>query len=201
MTTSRNNGTQGRRWVLPFQIVTPLLLWFLFFGAGLTVNTQPYREAIKKECTSTAEKFCSWVVVLTCFTPTNVAILCVFAGLLGASGNKVKLGPDPHKIVGASGNQEKLDTDSHKTDGSDRTHPFLSAITRAFFVYIVLISGTFVLLPEPFPDPTLSGSTTYTESAMRELYIRLAGLVSLFSFVVSYKPKIFVNAFRRIVGE
>ena len=166
------------------QIVSSLLLWFLFFGAGLTVNTQPYREAIQKECTPTAEKFHSWFVVLTCFTPTNVAILCFFAGLLGASGNQVKLGPD-----------------SHKTDGSDRTYPLLSALTRSFFVYIVLISGTFVLLPDPFPDPTIAGSAKYSESDMRELYIRFAGLVSLLSFVVSYKPKHFVNAFKRIVGE
>ena len=168
------------------------------------VNTEPYRREITpvesirpseplqadppKADTGTPlekpSKIWAWFVVLTCYTPTNIAILCCLAGLLGASGNQVKLGPD-----------------SHKTDGLDRTYPLLSALTRSFFVYIVLISGTFVLLPDPFPDPYLPGSTQHSPAEMRELYIRLAGLVSLLSFVVSYKPKHFVTAFKRITGE
>lgn len=201
MTTSRNNGINWRRLRLFAQIVLPLSLWLLFFAAGLLINSEPYRQAIaqptfkpphaglsKAEQSTPSEmpsKTWSWFVVLTCYTPTNVAILCFLAGLLGASGNQVKLGPD-----------------SHKTDGSDRTYPLLSALTRGFFVYIVLISGTFVLLPNPFPDPSLTGSNyKYSASDIRELYIRLAGLTSLLSFVVSYKPKLFATAFKKIAGE
>ena len=164
-------------------IVLCLFLWIAFFTAGLLVNTADYRREIA-ESDYRCWKLSSWVIVLTCFTPTNVAILCGLAGLLGALGDQVTLGADSEgKAI------------------SDRSHPFLSALVRGFFVYIVLISGTFVLLPDPFPDPTLAGSPIeYSDSALRELYIRLAGLVSLASFAVSYNPRIFTSTLRKIAN-
>lgn len=40
----------------------------------------------------------------------------------------------------------------------------------------------------------------YDRSDIRELYIRLAGLVSLVSFVASYDPKMFAAGLKKIVG-
>ena len=161
------------------KVLSFLCLWIIFFAAGLVIDTSPYR---KKMADSKCWSISSSLVVLTCYTPTNVAVLCCLAGLLGALGSQVKLGPD-----------------SAPQEGFDKTNPLLSALIRGFLVYIVLISGTLILLPDPFPDPSISGSV-HDKSNIRELYIRLAGLVSLVSFVVSYNPKIFVTVLKKIIG-
>jgi len=61
---------------------------------------------------------------------------------------------------------------------------------RGFFVYLFLTSGLLLLDDAPFSNPTPGQ------------YIRLAGFLSLFSFVVSYQPRLFnkliVWAFERI---
>ena len=162
-----------------------LCLWIIFFAAGLVIDTEPYRQGLAFQTSTTwSSKVSSSFVVLICYTPTNVAILCCLAGLLGALGSQVKLEPGsaPH-------------------EGLDKTHPLLSALIRGFFVYIVLISGTLILLPDPFPDPSIFGSLApHDKSNIRELYIRLAGLVSLVSFVVSYNPKIFATGLKKIIG-
>lgn len=183
--TVGSNGTETPRktpkGVLLGGIVSCLLLWIVLFSAGLLVNTERYRKEIANSGPEDWETW-PWVVVLTCYTPTNVAILCSVSGLLGALGAKVRLG-----------------VDTEEQESSDNTHPFLSALVRGFFVYIGLISGTLLLLPDPFPDPSLNGSPImYSESALRELYIRLAGLVSLASFVVSYDPKLFTSTLTKI---
>ena len=65
-----------------------------------------------------------------------------------------------------------------------------SAILRGFFVYLFLMSGLLLLDHTPFSN------------AGPSQYIRLAGFLSLFSFVVSYHPTLFgaliVSAFERI---
>ena len=179
---------------LTIAIIVCLMAWTALFSTGILVNSQPYRQSIKDASVvknwsdfswnyTTYIAF-SWIVVVTCYTPTNIAILCSISGLLGALGDQVKLGED-----------------SQGRDPSDQTHPFLSSVVRSFFVYIVLISGVFILAADPFPDPTLEGSSiTYTESALREQYIRLAGIVSLASFAVSYDPKLFTTTLMKIAN-
>ena len=179
---------------LTIAIIVCLIAWTALFSAGILVNSQPYRQSIKDAVVVkdwddfswnyTTYIALSWIVVVTCYTPTNIAILCSVAGLLGTLGDHVKLGAD-----------------SQGRDPSDRTHPFISSLVRSFFVYIVLISGVFILAADPFPDPTLEGSSiTYTESALRELYIRLAGIVSLASFAVSYDPMLFTTTLLKIAN-
>ena len=175
-------------------IIVCLMAWTALFSAGILVNSQPYRQSIKDAIivkywsdiswSYTIYIASSWIVVVTCYTPTNIAILCSISGLLGALGDQVRLGAD-----------------SQGRNPSDQTHPFVSSLVRSFFVYIVLISGVFILAADPFPDSTLEGSSvTYTESALRELYIRLAGIISLASFAVSYDPKLFTTTLMKIAN-
>jgi hypothetical protein len=66
----------------------------------------------------------------------------------------------------------------------------MSAVLRGFFVYLFLMSGLLLLDDAPFSN------------AGPSQYIRLAGFLSLFSFVVSYQPHLFsalmLSAFERI---
>ena len=178
--------------------------WLLLFGAGILVDTAPYRraisltgaEALDREARPPAAELASeapppvaavippetvaapdllvaWLIVLTCFVPLNLAWLCVAASGLGAFGNLANLGDD------AGGDRS-----------SDTTNPYTSALLRGFFVYLFMMSGLLVFDDAPFSN---SGPGQY---------IRLAGFLSLFSFVVSYQPRFFgaliLTAFQRI---
>jgi hypothetical protein len=161
--------------------------WMLLFGAGILVDTEPYRVAISPTGAAaltpqiaqaappaTAPTLLrSWLIVLCCFLPLNLAWLCVAASTLGAFGNLANLGDD-----------------GMATRSRDTTNPYSSAVLRGFFVYLFMMSGLLLLDDAPFSD------------AGPGQYIRLAGFLSLFSFVVSYQPKLFgsliVSAFQRI---
>jgi hypothetical protein len=106
--------------------------------------------------------FAAWLVVLACFVPLNLAWLCVASSTLGAVGSVANLSDD------------QFDMQSH-----DSTSPYVSALLRGFFVYLFMMSGLLLLDDAPFAD------------AGPVQYIRLAGFPSLFSFVVSYHPRLF----------
>jgi len=128
-------------------------------GARLTRTEAPPTDSI----------LWAFLVVLFCFTPPNLAFLCVFAGVLGAMGRRLVL----------SARQEH--------SARDTSYPLLSALLRSFFVYLTVISGLLVLLENPILGTASPGQ-----------YIRFAGLLSLFSFFVSYDPTMFVSLLDRV---
>lgn len=182
-----------------FVAVLTLLLWLVLFAGGILVDTEPYRyrispggvQALSVETPAAAAPaapapgipadaapglLTSWFVVLLWFLPVNLALVCAVAGVLGAMGNRANLhheGPD------AAGRPTP-----------DLSNPYLSAMLRGFFVYLFLISGLLLLDDAPFSNSTPGQ------------YVRLAGFLSLFSFVVNYNPHIFSGlvtwAFHRI---
>jgi hypothetical protein len=172
------------------------VLWLLIFAAGILVDTRSHRQAISAEgvvaldseaagttpetpsaagapTADTTRLLRAWLVVLLCFLPLNLAWLCAASSVLGALGNRANLSDD-----GA------------EKHSRDNTHPYTSALLRGFFVYLFMTSGLLLLDDTPFSNPTPGQ------------YVRLAGFLSLFSFVVSYHPRLFsaliVSAFQRI---
>jgi hypothetical protein len=159
-------------------------VWFGLFTVGLVVNAKVllarYNPLVELEPTERMEWGFQWangleapwdfLVLFLCYTPTNVALLCVCSGLLGVMGARVRLGSD---------RTERLDGDS--------THPYLSGLLRGFFVYLILLSGMLVLSGNPFANLT-SGD-----------YVRLAGLVSAFSFALNYAPRSFEDLLHRVL--
>lgn len=185
------------------------VLWLGLFGGGILVDTEPYRQAISPDgaarlsdegrpaatreregrepsppaaspsatqsvtATNKRHLLRAWLVVLTCFLPLNLAWLCLSASTLGAVGNLANLSDD-----------------GDPSQSPDLTNPYMSAVLRGFFVYLFLMSGLLVLDNAPFSN------------AGPSQYIRLAGFLSLFSFVVSYQPRLFgsllLSAFERI---
>lgn len=100
-----------------------------------------------------------FIVIGFCYTVTNLAILACLASLLGAFGQLAN-----------------LDRDHPEQRPVDRTNPYLSAAIRGILVYLVFLSGNLVLIDEPFADTNASS------------YFRLAAVVSLAAFMVSYNP-------------
>jgi hypothetical protein len=93
-------------------------------------------------------------------------------------------------VLGALGEQANLSRLPLNRRGQLPSNPYVSATLRGFFVYLFLLSGLLLLDDAPFTTPT------------QGQYVRLSGFLSLFSFVVSYQPRLFnvliVWAFHRI---
>ncbi len=146
-----------------------MILWLAVFLIGTLVNSEPYRNrfaAFEGGIVGTIE---TGLVVIITYTLTNVAFLCILAGVLGVLGTKAILVSD------AQASQETY---------RDTTSPKNSAIIRGFLVYLTVIAGVLILGNDP-------AHTTQIQ------YVRLAGLMSLAGFVVNYRPAIFGELLQR----
>ncbi len=144
-----------------------ILLWVIVFLAGVLVDSGPYRNQIASGGGGIdfGRLLIIWVIVLLVYTPTNVAILSIFMGILGALGRCATL---------------SLGEEDSKEFEKDLINPYLSGLIRGFIVYLLIISGLVIILEQVPLSPTGP-----------EQYIRLASVISVSSFVVSYNPKYF----------
>lgn len=174
-TAITEKGMNKRQMLLTFLV---LFLWLMVFVGGILVNSAPYREVISNHSFTTlseataesqmpqskADIYVAWLVVILFYTPTNVAFLSMIAGLLGALSRIAKLHVK----------------DKHEPElPSDLSNPLISGMLRGIFVYLLVISGVLLINEAPFIAPT------------QIQYIRLAGFISLLSFLLSYNPSRF----------
>jgi hypothetical protein len=145
-----------------------LVVWTGSFLAGILINSAPYRESISSLSGPLSALLRDALVVATTYTYTNVAILCLLAGLLGTLARRSQLG-----------------TDEQRLSGPDTINPRSSAVLRGFLVYLALIAGVLILGDDP-AQPTQKG------------YVRLAGLISLLSFTVNARPAVFGKLLHRV---
>jgi hypothetical protein len=75
------------------------------------------------------------------------------------------------------------DTEEAK-DG--RKHPYAAAVVGGFFVYLAAVSGILILVERPWASPTA------------EEYVRLAGFISLLSFLMGYRPRMLSRFLARV---
>jgi len=153
-----NCGLGDRGKVLTFVAIA---LWIAVFLAGILVNSGPYRTQIA----AGQGGLLAWLTVLMVYTPTNIAMLSLLMGLLGALGRCATLCSDE---------------EGSKESEQDTINPLISGVIRGFIVYLLTISGLLVILEEAPLSPTGP-----------EPYIRLASIVSITSFIVGYNPKYF----------
>ena len=167
-----SNHREGTLWIFAACLV---IVWVGFFLGGILIDTGPHRGSLAAIASPHGCDLCpllrSALVVFLFYTPTNIAFLSVLSGMLGGVGNLVHLGPD-------SGDERD----------KDRSYPLLSALVRGFAVYLVLISGVILVTLDPVANPSA------------DAYVRLAGLISAFSFAASYSPRFFARAAERIMG-
>jgi hypothetical protein len=141
--------------------LTLLWVWIVLFTAGSIIGTAPYRAKLPGADLVTGLRL--WFWVLTCYTVTNVALLCCLSSCLGTLGRRTRIG----------GNER---ADRYCSAGGQ----YIAAIMRGFFVYVTLLSGMIIL----------TGTTTFA-NADQQTYLRLAGTASLFSFLAGYSPHLF----------
>ncbi len=187
-----------------------LMCWLLLFAGGITMDTTKFRceispdgaralaaeakpgEALAVDTVCREKDFwvpgwlvswpaaangwklaISWIVVLLFFLPLNLAVVSAAAGALGALGNRANLDDEQSRIV-----------------SRDDSNPIMSGLLRGLFVYLFFISGLLLFDDKPFSTPGPGQ------------YVRLAGFISLISFLVNYRPNLFSTisdwAFERI---
>lgn len=161
-----------------FIVFTAILIWISIFIGGILVNSEPYRNVISNYTYTTVETetldthpggenpnfFVALLVVVLCYTPSNLVLICMCAGLLGALSRIAKL---------------HIKDDGQDEIASDKIDPLMSGILRGLFVYLLAISGILLINEAPITNPG------------RAEYVRLAGLLSILSFLLSYNPSRF----------
>ena len=114
---------------------TGLTVWVSTFLLGTLVDSRPYRDLLAGFAGGVTGTIRNGAIVVFTYTLTNVAVLCIVAGLLGTLGAKARLGAD------------------NENDGDDETSPGASALLRGFLVYLFVIAGLLVLGNDPL-SPT-----------------------------------------------
>jgi hypothetical protein len=152
-------------------IVAALLAWGLLFAAGLIIDSTPYRTTLGSTAyTPFLDKLRCWFVVITTYTLPNVALLACLASILGAAGHRLKVG-----LL-----EEEVPTKDHTS------HLCAGAVIGGFFVYLVALSGILILVEKPWANPSA------------EQYARLAGFISLLSFLMGYSPRMLSRFLARV---
>ncbi len=171
--------------------IIAILIWFALFAAGVTIDSSPYREALAAAGTPPAgtegalaqggdpggtpertiklSKLRAFLGVIAFYTPLNVALLTILAGLVGGCASRLTYARAHGEIPQAGDAQQDLRT-------MFRIENPVASMLRSFLVYLAFLSGIFITTNDPFGSPTA------------DQYVRLAGLLSFVSFVVGYDP-------------
>jgi hypothetical protein len=151
--------------------ILALSAWVILTAAGVAVSTKPYIDLISNANgkTTMLELVRAWFLVVTCYTFTNIALLCCLSA-----------------VIGAIGRSARIDDVERNDPATDLRTLCISGMIRGFFMFIAVLSGTLILSDQKYDDITI------------EQYLKLAGLVSLLSFAIGYDPHLFVTFFERI---
>jgi hypothetical protein len=162
--------------------VLAFLGWVCLVAAGVAISSKHYIDNL-----GAPTKHAFWVVVgsglvvATCHVVPNIALLSCLAAYLGVLASRT--------LPGETGRPP--DRDSHKA-------AFTTAITRGFYVYLLILSGSVLFSSEGFGQWATHDSSSAADAADYETYTRLAGLASLVSFTAGYNPELFKFLLARV---
>ena len=153
-----------------------LLAWLLLFAAGLSIDSQPYRDQIAAPPSAgdgadapRGPRLSALVLVTALYTPLNAALLTILAALIGGCTSYLTFSRDP------------TGTTALEVARSAPTLVFLTEVPfasmlRGFLVYVAAIAGIYITTENPFD------ATTPAQ------YVRVVGLLSFVGFVIGYDP-------------
>lgn len=179
------------------------MVWLGMFTIGLCVPTEPFRQHLMSiapgpESPWLIDVLRSLIIVAAAYTPTNLAILCCAAALVGCLGRLATTNDaEAHAATLNSRNSETGQvvqvtatsvTPSTASMAVSPLAPSISAVTWGLFIYLIVISGSVVMTGDPFKMTT------------PEQYLRLAGTSSLLAFVVGWRPQFIADLVTRAGG-
>lgn len=140
-----------------------ILTWMCIFILGLHINASPSIDALASPNGGVKTKLLSFLVVLLCWTWSNLLALSCVAAIVGEMG---------HTFFARRASRVN----------------YRGALLKGFFVYQMALAGQVIVqgsLPSESPQLLAGG------------YFRLAGTVSLLSFLVGYSPHLFAAVMQR----
>lgn len=152
--------------------------WIVMFAAGSIVNSSSARTAIENSSTSLLGTLHAWFVIVTCYTTTNVAFLASLSAIAGMF--SVRSRESELNVV--------VDSDRHDPLIKDVLACYAAASMRGFVIYLMIVSGLLLVTTEALAAPNQSQ------------YVRLAGTISVLSFIAGYDSSVFKQALNRIVA-
>jgi hypothetical protein len=150
--------------------IAAIVIWIAMFGMGILIDSSVYRGPLVKSF-----DLFQFIMSIITFTPTNIAILCLFSAFLGGCASLLIItkAKQELKLDALHNNEEKHDSNVYMSE-----NPF-SSMLRGFIVFLAFVAGTFITNPSAFT------------ATSPQLYTQAAGAVSFVSFIVGYDPTIF----------
>lgn len=152
-----------------------IVLWCALLLAGTVVDSEPYWRSISPapgEAIALPHHVDRWswawiwFVTATCYTVSNIALLTILAGILGSLGRALR-------------------TDRRAGPSPSLGDTIFAGALQGLFAYVLLIAGFLFMV----------GEEGFLNTSQAQ-YIRLAGLASVFGFVLGHEPA----TFRRMLG-
>lgn len=169
---SEHRSTNNRATIMAIGIAS-MLTWVGLFSAGLLIDSEPYRTALLKNDLTVI----NFLFAALLYTPTNVALLSMLAGLLGGCASLMYDQKELHEQIRNAEKDGKLEIAKRlSVRASYLSESPVSSMLRGFLVYLAIISGILLAISSPF------------EETSADQFIRLAGLFSVIAFVMGYDP-------------
>jgi hypothetical protein len=165
--------------------VISFLIWFTLLTLGITINSSPYLNDLAQGCGSAAD----FLMVMVAFTPTNVALLAVWAGLAG--GLTSNLAAENYFQHVDEGTIDATSPDFQRLIYMTES-PIVSAL-RGFMVYMIFIVGASLSLTSANNNDQVTtifnvAKATKAGEMAPALYYRFSLTVSLLAFLVGFDP-------------
>lgn len=145
-----------------------LVIWLLTFSIGAFVDTNPLRERLDLQF-----DFYDFLLVLSAWIPTNLAILSIMAGMSGALCRSLL---------------RTLEVGVEQIRRSNERSRILGGGVAGLLFYLALMAGAFLLMEAPF------------ETTTKEQYFRVAGVVSLVAFLAGLRPDLLRRIIDQLPG-
>jgi hypothetical protein len=151
-------------------LVAVLLAWTVLLATGMFIASQPYRNTLVMGDLRILDYAFAWFMAFVSYTFTNLAMLSGLASIAGAGARHVEA-----QLAGG----ERI---------TNVRSLYASATLRGFFVYLIALSSLMVFVEHIFTNIATSADT----------YIRLAGAISLLSFMLGLNPEMFARFLERV---
>lgn len=145
-----------------------LIIWLLTFSVGAFVDTNPLRERLELNF-----DFYNFLLVVSAWIPTNLAILSIMAGMSGALCRSLL---------------RTLEVGVEQIRRKNERSRILGGGIAGLLFYLALMAGAFLLMDAPF------------ETTTKEQYFRVAGVVSLVAFLAGLRPDLLRRIIDRLPG-
>lgn len=155
--------------MLAYKILGTLaaIAYVALFTAGVVVDSGPFRTQLNGSSFSIG----ALIIVMMTYTPSNVAILSMLAGLISGCSSLIT-----HEKLHSSEETHRQGKAHLSQSILYRTESPVASMFRSLVAYLAFMAGILATTVAPFTATT------------PEQYVRFAAAVSFFAFVVGYDP-------------